>query len=185
MTSSSTHLVTINEGHTLVYIFPAVFTGLAAVVSFIFFIPLGLVLTAIVVLLSLVQTGLDYDPSTQSYRRYKALFGKKWGAWRQLDDPEKFELRISVERAYATNAFENVTSTTWYGRSGEIARSVTYDLTYANAAKHDIMFYEFQDYKIARQFAAQLAELDQQPVTNHVAIKLQENREKRMRRMSR
>lgn len=185
MTHTSTHLITVNEGRTLTFIFPAVFLGIGALISFFFFIPLAFMLIGMVILLSLVETGLDYNPSTQQYRRYKSLFGNKWGPWKQLENPSKFELRISVERAYNRSSFRNVGSTTWYGRSGEIARSVTYDLTYDNASKKDAIIYEFQDYTIAKQFVKQLESLNTQPVINHIAIKLQENLEKRMQRMSR
>ena len=181
--TTTTSLVTVNEGRTLIYIFPAVFCGIAALISFFFFVPLAIFLVGIVVLLSLTETGLDYNPSVQKYRKYKMLFGKKWGNWKQLHNPEKFELRLSVERAYARSTFGNVGSTTWYGRSGEIAKSITYDLTYDNPTSQDVIIFEFQDYKIAKNFVKQLEDLNTQPVVNHIAIKLAENKEKRMNRM--
>lgn len=183
MTKTSKSLITVNEGRTLVYIFPAVFCGIAALISFFFLFPLAILLIGIVVILSLTETGLDYNPITHQYRKYKSLFGNKWGNWVQLINPEKFELRISVERAYARNTFSNVGTPTYYGRSGEIARSITYDLTYDNPTNQDIIIFEFQDYKIAKAFISQLEALNEQPVINYIAIKLQENREKRMNRM--
>lgn len=182
-TSTTPPLLTVNEGRTLIYIFPAVFCGIAALISFFFLFPLAILLIGIVVILSLTETGLDYNPATYKYRKYKSLFGKKWGNWEQLINPEKFELRLSVERAYARSTFGNVGSTTWYGRSGEISRSVTYDLTYDNPTSQDTIIFEFQDYKIAKAFISQLEALNAEPVVNHIAIKLQENREKRMNRM--
>lgn len=181
--TTTTPLITVNEGRTLIYIFPAVFCGIAALISFVFFLPLAFFLIGAVIILSLTETGLDYDHSTQQYRKYKSLFGKKWGSWIQLHNPEKFELRLSVERAYARSTFGNVGATTWYGRSGEIAKSITYDLTYDNPTSQDTIIFEFQDYKIAKAFILQLEDLNAQPVVNHIAIKLQENREKRMNRM--
>lgn len=180
-TSTSTS-ITVNEGRSLIYIFPAVFCGIGALISFFLFFPLALLLIGIVVILSLVETGLDYTPSTQQYRKYKSLFGKKWGSWKQLINPEKFELRLSVERAYARNAFRNVGSASFYGRSSEIARSVTFDLTYDNSTTQDITIFEFQDYKIAKEFVNELEALNAQPVVNYIAIKLQENLEKRINR---
>ncbi|MNJ92010.1 hypothetical protein D3C87_96650 [compost metagenome] len=185
MTQTSTNLITVNEGRTLVYLFPAVFCGLGAIISFLFSLPLTIILTSLVILLSLVETGLDYNPFTQKIRRYKSLFGKKWGIWRQVANPEKFDLRLSVERAYSNYAFSQVGSPGYGRRSTEIAKSITYDLSYSTSKKKATIIYEFQKYKIAKQFIEQLEELNQQPVTDHIAIKLQENLEKRMQRMQR
>lgn len=177
--TSASSLITVNEGRSLIYIFPAVFCGVGAIISFFFFFPLVFLLIPIVILLSLVETGLDYNPSSQQYHQFKSLFGKKWGSWDQLINPEKFELRLSVERSFSRSAFSQVGSST-YGQFTEIARSVTFDLTYDNHTSQDITIFEFQDYKIAKEFISQLEALNEQPVVNYIAIKLQENIEKRM-----
>jgi hypothetical protein len=180
-TSTSLLIITVNEGRSLIYIFPAVFCAVGAIISFFFLFPLIFLLIPLVILFSLVETGLDYNPSTLQYRKYKSLFGKKWGSWNQLVNPEKFELRLSVERSFSRSAFSQVGSTS-YGTATEIARSVTFDLTYDNSTTQDITIFEFQDYKIAKGFLKQLEALNTQPVVNHIAIKLQENMEKRMTR---
>lgn len=181
--TSTASFITVHEGRTLIYIFPAVFCGIAALISFFFFFPVAIPLIALVVILSLTETGLDYDPTRQQYRKYKALFGKKWGEWHQLTLPEKFELHLSVERAYSRNAFSQVGSVNYGRQSTEIARSVTYDLSYSSAITKRQIIFEFQSYKIAKKFLLQIEDLGTFPVIDHIAIKLQENKEKRMNRM--
>lgn len=181
--NTNTTLITVSEGRSLVYIFPAVFCGIGAIISFWFLPLLSFLLIPVVIILSRTETGLDYNPSTQQYRKYKSLSGKKWGSWEQLIHPEKFELRLSVERSYSRNAFSQVGSTQWSGDSTEIARSVTYDLSYSSPESRNTIIFEFQSYKLARQFISQLEALDKQPVIDYIAIKLKENQEKRMNRM--
>lgn len=183
MNNTNHPLITVSEGRSLIYIFPAVFCGIGAIISFWFLPLLSFLLIAAVILFCLTETGLDYNPNTQQYRKYKSLFGEKWGSWEQAVYPEKFELRLSVERAYSKRAFSQIGSTTWYGNSTEIARSVTYDLSYSNSAEKSTIIFEFQSYKLAKQFITQLEALNAQPVIDYIAIKLQENYEKRMNRM--
>jgi len=182
MSSKPNHLIVANEGRTLVYIIPAVLCAVAAIPLLFFFFPLAIVFIALTVFLSLVETGLEFNSETNSYRKFKSLFGSKWGEWKRLVDPIEFHLKLSIEREYSNNAFSSVGSTNWNGSSTEIARSVTYDFIYeSNTVQHKII-YEFLDYDIAKRFLKEIHLNTSIPVTNHIAIKLQENREKRMNR---
>lgn len=181
MNSNANYLLA-NEGRTLLYLIPAVLLALIAIPFFFFFIPISFLLIAMTVLLTLVESGLELNTDTMQYRKFKSLFGNKWGQWKSLVDPSGFHLNLSVERSYRNNAFSSVASTSWNGSSTEIARSVTYDFSYDSSTSNRTIIYEFLDYDVAKKLVKQLSEITTIEVTNHIAIKLQENRQKRMNR---
>lgn len=168
------------EGRSSIYIIPAVIVAFVSLPFFFFFLPIGIALVAVTILLSLVETGFEYDPAFGQYRAYKSLFGKKWGAWNTLNDVSAFDLRISVETTQIRTAFPQNAAANW--NNGSKSKSITYDLISTDSMGQKKIIYEFLDYTIAKKFVRELQEQGSVPVTNHVALKLLENREKRRSR---
>lgn len=177
----TTHqLLAVSEGKTMVYLIPGVLIIFLALPFIYFFFPVALALTVIAIVLFLVETGLEFDPEAQRFRRYKRLFASSWGQWHTMTEPVAFHLRLSVEsRSFYALPYQP--SPTWNGGRAS-SKSVTYDLSYVNSLDQHFMIYEFQDYDLAKQMVKSIQALNSFEVTNHIALKLQENREKRMNR---
>lgn len=183
MNTAKNYLIA-NEGMSSIYIIPAVI-GFALSIPFFFFLwPVAFVLVPLSVMLLTIKTGFEYNLASNEYRSFKSLFGAKWGEWTTAAQPSSFDLRLSVEREYSNNPFSGMGAPGgFYGNSKEIARSVTYDLSYSNNRNQREIMFEFLDYDLAKKFIRELHEHGTIPVTNHIALKLQENQKKRMQRM--
>ncbi|WP_294677075.1 hypothetical protein [uncultured Fluviicola sp.] len=183
MNQTSTTLV-INEGKTLNYLIPLIFCALGALISLVLFWPLGILFSAIAIILGLIETGLEFNPQTMEYRKYKSLFASKWGEWKKIPDPDSFHLRLSVEshtyRTYAMGASPN-----YYGNGNgrSTSKSITYDIMVKTKNEQWIILYEFLSYKLALNFVKHMRELESFEITDHIALKLEENQQKRMNRM--
>jgi len=183
MNTTKNYLIA-REGMTSVYLIPAVI-GFALAIPFFFFLwPVAFVLVPLSIILLTTETGFEYNLASNEYRSYKSLFGSKWGEWTTAMQPVRFDLRLSVEREYTTTPFSGIGNPgSFYGNSTEIAKSITYDLSYTNSRNQREIMFEFLDYDLAKKFIRELHEHGTVPVTNHIALKLQENQKKRMQRM--
>lgn len=171
----------ISEGKTMNYLIPIIFCGIAALISFALFFPLGILLVLVCIVLGLIETGLEFDLETMQYRKFKSVNGFTWGSWMKIQNPESFHLRLSVENT-TYRRFVQSTSPSFYGGSTASSKSITYDIMAHTKTDEWIMIYEFPSYKMALQLVKKMRELESIEVTDHIALKLQENEEKRMNR---
>jgi hypothetical protein len=177
MKQSSNPLV-ISEGKTLTYLIPVVFCGIAALISFVLFWPLGILLALACIFLGMVETGLEFNRETMEYCKLKSVISFSWGTRKKLPDPESFHLRLSVESQSYRTYFPG-TSPTYYGNARASSKSITYDVMVHTQSDQWIILYEFPSYKLALQLIRHLQEMESFEVTDHIALKLQENQEKR------
>ncbi len=181
MNTNTTPRLTITEGKTLNYLAHAVFCGIGAIIGFALFWPIGILLAVACILLFLVETGLEFDPATLQYRKFKQLSGSRWGNWVPVTQPESFHLRLSVE-SETYQRYPLGTSPSYYGSRGASSKSLTYDIQVLNESGEWITIYEFLSYKLALRFLREIGNLERWEVTDHVALKLQENQQKRAAR---
>ncbi len=178
---TNTATLIVNEGKTFIYLIPIIFCSIASLISFVFFWPLGIVLAVISIILSLAETGLELDQQTMKYRSFKSLLGYMWGTWKKIPQPESFHLRLSVEsESYRDYTFG--ASTNYYGGSTATSKSITYDVLVQTQSEKWITLYEFLSYKKALVVIRALEEMKTFEVTDHIALKLQENQARRARR---
>lgn len=177
----NTSTLVISEGKTMNYLIPIIFCGIAALISFVLFFPLGILLALVCILLGLIETGLEFNLEAMQYRKFKSLIGFTWGSWTKIQSPESFHLRLSVENT-TYRRFVQSTSPAFYGGSTASSKSITYDVMAHTKTDEWIMIYEFSSYKMALQLVKKMRELESIDVTDHIALKLQENEEKRMNR---
>nr|WP_294859874.1 hypothetical protein [uncultured Fluviicola sp.] len=178
MKKTSSTLV-ISEGKTMTYLIPIVFCGIAALVSFMLFFPFGILLTSICILLGLTEIGLEFNLETMQYRKFKSLFGSAWGKWSKVPDLDSFHLRLSVENT-TYRRFVQSTSPSFYGGSSASSKSITYDMMARTKNDQWVIIYEFPSYKMALQLVKKMRELESVEVTDHIALKLEQNQQKRM-----
>lgn len=181
MKKTSTTLV-ISEGKTMIYLIPIVFCGIAALISFALFPPLGLLLTLVCILLGLTEIGLEFNLETMEYPKFKSLFGSASGSWTKIPDLDSFHLRLSVEST-TYRRFMQGTSPSFYGGSAASSKSITYDMMARTKNDEWVIIYEFPSYKMALQLVKKMRELESIEVTDHIALKLEENQQKRANRM--
>lgn len=171
----------LNEGKTFNYIVPVIFLAIASIISFVFFFPLGIVLTIISIALALAESGLEFKLETMEYRRFKSIFGSMWGNWVQIKDPDSFHLRLSVESH--SYRIPMMSSPAYYGRgSVSTSKSITYDIKALTKTGQWIDVYEFSSYKMALQLMKHLQKAGSIEIVDHLALKLEENQQKRMNR---
>ena len=180
MNKTSTTLV-LNEGKTLNYLIPVLLCGVASVISFVFFFPLGILLALACILLASIECGLEFNAETMEYRKFQSLFGQTWGNWVQIKDPESFHLRLSVEsHTYRTPM---LASPAFYGNASKsTSKSITYDVQVLTKNGQHLDIYEFSSYIMALKLVKHLQVLESVEVIDHVALKLEENYQKRMNR---
>lgn len=181
MNQTSISLV-LNEGKTFNYVIPVVFLAIASIISFVFFFPLGILLAIICISLALVESGIEFKSDTLEYRRFKSVFGITWGNWVKINNPESFHLRLSVE-SHTYRTYTMGTNPTYYGNGRATSKSITYDIQVLTKTNQWVDIYEFSSYKIALQLVKHLKELGAIEVVDHIALKLEENQQKRMNRM--
>lgn len=178
----TTSTLVINEGKTMTYLIPIVFCGIAALISFVFILPLGVLFVLICILLGLIETGLEFNPETMEYRKFKSVNGFTWGSWIKIQNPESFHLRLSVESA----TYRRLTlgaSPSFYGGSVASSKSITYDMMVRTKTDEWMIIYEFPSYKMALQLVKKMREFESIEVIDHIALKLEENQQKRANRM--
>jgi hypothetical protein len=180
MKQTSTTLI-LSEGKTLTYVIPIVFCAIAAIISFVLFWPLGVILAIICISLALVESGLEFNSGTMEYRRFKSVFGTTWGSWVKIKDPDSFHLRLSVE-SHSYRTYTMGTSPTYYGNGAATSKSITYDVQVLTKTDQWVDIYEFSSYKLALKLVKHLSEAGSIEVVDHVALKLEENHQKRMNR---
>lgn len=180
MEQTSSTLI-LNEGKTFNYILPVVFLAIASIISFVFFFPLGILLALTCIAFAIVETGLEFKSGTMEFRKFKSVFGVTWGGWIKIKNPDSFHLRLSVE-SHTYRNYSMGTSPTYYGNGRATSKSITYDVTVLTKDNQWIDIYEFSSYKLALQLIKHLGELDSIEVIDHIALKLQENQQKRMNR---
>ncbi len=180
MNQTSPTLV-LNEGKTLNYLIPVLICGIASLISFVFFLPLGMLLALTCISLALIESGLEFNAGTMEYRKFQSLFGQTWGSWVQIKDPESFHLRLSVEsNTYRTPM---ISAPAFYGNSPTASsKSITYDVQVLTKNGQHLDIYEFSSYIMALKLVKHLRALESVEVIDHVALKLEENYEKRMNR---
>jgi hypothetical protein len=181
MKTTTTHVI--NEGKTLNYLIPTILCAIASLISFVLFFPLGILLIIICIQLALIETGIEFNGETLVYRKFKLIFGVKRGKWKNIPDPDSFHLRLSVESHTYKTYFPGGSGATFYGGSNSTSKSITYDVLVHTKTGQWIILYEFLSYKRALQFMKHLSSLDKFEVTDHIALKLEENRQKRADRM--
>lgn len=175
-------ILKLSEGKTLNYLIPIIFCALAALVSFVLFWPLGILLAVICILLASIESGLEFNTEIMQYRKYQALFGNSWGKWIKIQDPDSFHIRLSVE-SFSYKTFGHLSTPAYYGRGTTAqSKSITYDLLCLTQNDHWITIYEFSSYKLALKAARKLGELESVEVIDHIALKLEENQQKRINR---
>ncbi|MNJ84740.1 hypothetical protein D3C87_21990 [compost metagenome] len=173
----------ISEGKTFNYLIPIILFAILSLVSFVLFWPLGILLAAACVLLGSIESGLEFNTETMQYRKYQALFGSSRGKWVQIEDPDSFHVRLSVD-SISYRTFAQLSSPSYYGRNTVAqSKSITYDLLYLSKNDHWVTIYEFSSYKLVLKAVKKLQELESCEVVDHIALKLQENQQKRMNRM--
>ena len=69
----------------------------------------------------------------------------------------------------------------WNNNRG-VSKSITYDLSCVDNLSQKKIIFEFQDYELAKKMTKQLRATEKFEVIDHIAIKMLENREKRMNR---
>jgi hypothetical protein len=181
MKQSSTTLV-LNEGKTFNYVIPVVFLAIASIISFVFFLPLAIILTIACIALAMVESGLELKSETMEYRKFKSVFGITWGNWVKIKDPDSFHLRLSVE-SHTYRTYTVGTSPTYYGNGRATSKSITYDIQVLTKTGQWVDIYEFLSYKMALRLVTYLRDLKTIEVVDHIALKLEENQQKRMNRM--
>lgn len=180
MNQTSPTLV-LNEGKTFNYVIPVVFLAIASIISFVFFFPLGILLAIVCAAFALVESGLEFNSGTMEYRRFKSVFGTTWGNWIKIKDPDSFHLRLSVE-SHSYRTYTMGTSPTYYGNGAATSKSITYDVQVLTKTDQWVDIYEFASYKLALKLVKYLNETGSIEVVDHVALKLEENHQKRMNR---
>lgn len=173
----------ISEGKAFNYLIPIIFCAIASIISFVVFWPLGILLAVACILLASVESGLELNMETMQYRKYQALFDSTWGKWLKIEDPDSFHIRLSVD-SISYRTYGGLSSPAYYGR-GTVSqsKSITYDLLYLTKDGRWITIYEFSSYKSVLKAAKNFLELESVEVIDHIALKLQENQQKRMNRM--
>jgi hypothetical protein len=92
----------------------------------------------------------------------------------------EFHITLAVEsKTYRTTPYQ--TNAAWSSRSST-SRSISYDLSYVDELNLNTIVFEFQEYKLCTAIAKQLRQYSNYEVIDHVAIKLEENRQKRTNR---
>lgn len=178
--SPKTNTLIANEGKTLVYLIPGVVIIVISIPFLFFILPIGILLIIGAISLFTAETGLEIDLNNFKYRRYKSIFNSKSGTWKSFSTPTEFHLILSVESESIRNPYP-VGGGGW-NNSQNINKSITYDLICIDDLSIRHTLFEFLDYDIAKQMTKRLSNLNQFEVVDHIAIKLQENREKRANR---
>lgn len=180
MNQASTILV-FNEGKTFNYLIPLLFCGITSAISFVLFLPLGILLAVACILLGSIESGLEFNTEKMEFRKFQSLFGSKWGSWKKITDPDSFHLYLSVENnSYNTPM---LTAPAFYGSGPTVkSKSITYIVAVHTKANEKIVIYEFSSYKMARQLIKHVSALNSVEVIDHIALKLEENQQKRMNR---
>ncbi|TSJ47880.1 hypothetical protein [Fluviicola chungangensis] len=180
MNQASTPLV-FSEGKTFNYLIPLLFCGIASAISFVLFFPLGIILAVTCVLLGSIESGLEFDAEKMEFRKFQSLFGFKWGNWRKINHPDSFHLYLSIENnSYNTPM---LTAPAFYGSGPTVkSKSITYNVAVYTKRDEKIVIYEFSSYKMALSFMNHLRALTSYEVVDHIALKMQENQQKRMNR---
>ena len=77
-----------------------------------------------------------------------------------------------------------ITAPAFYASGGSTVKNktITYDVTVHTKSDQKIGIYEFASYKTALKLAACLSALETVEVIDHIALKLEENQQKRMNR---
>lgn len=160
--------ITISEGKTNSLILPAVIGLFVGAVVCVFIPVAGIILLAFALSLFLATTGIELSPTGKQYRKYTDYFGLKSGVWRSVDSLIAVDLKLSSENG------------TYYHRLGERShKSITYDLIAEDQLGKQQTIYEFMEYKTAKQALKAFGEAFQVQITDHIAVKMQENRLKR------
>lgn len=181
MQTSTTPTCEINEGKIAHFLIPCVFLGIAALISFVFFWPLGIILTLICIGLASAESGLEFDSTDWKFRRFHKVFGKNMGKWKRLNNEGHFHLVLSVDVKNFNRLFP--ISNSYYGSAKSQSKSITYNLIFIPTDEANIIIYEFESYKKLLVAARFIIETTKFEVTDHIAIKLEENRLKRNQRL--
>ena len=177
---SQPQVLSVSEGKSMIYLIPGIFLIVVAIAFFYFLPILSIILLASAIILFLAETGLEIDVEQMRYRRYKSLFGTKFGLWKIMLNVVEFHITLAVEsKTYRTIPYQ--TNAAWSSRSST-SRSISYDLSYVDELNLNTIVFEFQEYKLCTAIAKQLRQYSNYEVIDHVAIKLEENRQKRMNR---
>lgn len=180
MNKTSTTLV-LNEGKTLNYLIPVLLCGVASVISFVFFFPLGILLALACILLASIEGGLEFNAETMEYRKFQSLFGQTWGSWLKIKGHESFHLRLSVENHSCRTPM--LAAPAFYGNASKsTSKSIIYDVQVLTKTGQYQDIYEFSSYKMALKLINHLRALESVEVIDHIALKLEENQQKRMNR---
>ena len=111
---------------------------------------------------------MEIDGSGKRFRQYTSYFGLKWGTWHSADPVIAINLKLSSENG------------TYYHRLGERShKSITYDLITEDHSGKERTVYEFMEYKPAKQALKAFSAMLHVGMTDHIAVKMQENRMKR------
>lgn len=181
--NESNPILKISEGKTFNYLIPFIFCAIASLISFVLFWPLGILLAIVCIVLASVESGLELNKESMQYRKYQALFGNSMGKWHQIENPDSFHIRLSVD-SISYRTYGQISSPAYYGRNTiSQSKSITYDLLYLSKNDSWVIMYEFSSYKLVLKAVKKLQELESVEVINHIALKLQENQQKRMNRM--
>lgn len=182
MKQTSTTLI-LNEGKTFNHPIPVVVFAIASIISFVFFFPLGILLALFCIAFAMIETGLEFNSETMEYRKFQSVFGVIRGKWVKIKNIDSFHLRLSVE-SHSYRTYNMMSNPSFYGRGATAqTKSITYDVMALTRDNQWIDIYEFLSYKMALQLVKHLRELDSFEVIDHVALKLQENQQKRINRM--
>lgn len=177
--NTSTSTLTVSEGKTLVYLIPGVLIIAVAIPFLFFFWPIALLLLTLAIILFTAETGLEIDLNEMKRRKYKSIFGNKFGIWVDLGEILEFQLKLSVESESIRNPFPVAGS---WNNTSKTQKSITYDLISVDNFSQRKIIYEFLEYKLAKKLLHELNAKGHFETTDYIAIKLEENREKRARR---
>ncbi len=129
-----------NLGYILAKLVPAFFIGIPGII-FVFFVPaLGIILLAISICLLCLRSGIEIDVANKRIRKYSALNKWKIGEWISLAAFNHILLDYTFEVKHISS------------RAGSHTTQLkSFELIFSNKSDDPLPFYEFTDYKTARE----------------------------------
>jgi hypothetical protein len=173
-------MLELNEGNTNNFLIHGLGVSVAAILGFVLFWPLGVLLTIAAIGVFAGTNGLEVDTAGRRYRKFGRIWFVKFGTWERINDPVKVKLVLSSENM-TTEQIATMTMMPGAYVPNISSKVLTYDILLVDSSGKSTPVYDFLQYGNAKKALQGIADGFGIERVDKVAEKLEENRAKRSR----
>ncbi|MFT4603082.1 MAG: hypothetical protein ACI857_003269 [Arenicella sp.] len=170
---------TIHEGMTMEYIplglLLCVLAGISTIIHPLFIIPTGAAAIAVFT----ISTGIEINHKSNQLRKYKSVFGYRWGQWRTMDSWVQAKLVLSIDNKDMPAQMVNSIDAMGGARQSSSIRTFDLVVNYKNGKFETIN--HFIKYSFALKTMKSLKKISSLTSINKVEERLIKQRQNRKR----